>query len=240
MKWFAFFLFFFFCPFLTAEVFYEKTHLFCTLIVGHKPNNLLLIACKVPQAKLRISPKGEPHCLEYVSSPSECTLITDLFLSHSDHMLIVQCSAFSFPTNGLRWAYVTVARQMGEWACAHAGGFIHYSEAVQCVAERGLPSLSIIQLSHYMPPPFLAVFPFFLFVCFFLLFPVNEVCPLMHSVQKQSISTPDIQKTKGASERRVTVRQWWRENKEDFEHRLEDHWTVCPFQLAWDCCTFWG
>ncbi len=112
-----------------------------------------------------------------------------------------------FPTNGLRWAYVTVATQMGEWARAHAGGFIHYSKAVQRDAERGLPSLSIIQLSQRKPPPFLAVFPFFLFVWFFLMSPVSEERPLTPNVQKLSISTPDIQRRKGLSERSVTVRQ---------------------------------
>ncbi len=79
---------------------------------------------------------------------------------------------------------------MGEWAREHAGGFIHYSKTVQRDAERGLPSLSIIQLSQRKPPPFLAVFPFFLFVWFFLVSPVNEERPLMHNVQKLSISTP--------------------------------------------------
>lgn len=65
LKWFAFI-----CPCWIVEVFYEQTHLFCPLIVGHKPNNLLLIACKFPQPKHRILLKGEPHCLEYVSSPT--------------------------------------------------------------------------------------------------------------------------------------------------------------------------
>lgn len=40
----------FICPIWPVEVFYKQTHLFCPLIVGHKPNNLLLIACAFPQA----------------------------------------------------------------------------------------------------------------------------------------------------------------------------------------------
>lgn len=139
----------YFCKFL------DQIRMFCAFILGHKTQT-------VCSQLFAYSNLGELRCSEL--SPVRCSL--QIQFNHQS-VPVIQWPYFDSSLLGISFshqrAWLSIrysSKTNGRASWAHAGVGIHYSKAVQRDAERGLPSLSIIQLSHHKPLHF-PVFPAF-------------------------------------------------------------------------------